>query len=117
MVTSHPSPPSNPRLVFWLACALGAATFLVSLALERQFDQRAVFGQFNVLFDMDPNLRLEGMTGGVEIMPLVHPNFSNYFRLPIGAVVKAVSLTGLSPLTDTELTRQLCLLVTPVVSG
>jgi hypothetical protein len=114
---ASPSPQANHRLVVWLACGLGVATFLLNLPLERQFDQRAAFGQFDVLFDMDPNLRLQGISYGVEVFRLVHPNFGNYFRLPIAAVVKAASGTGLNPLSDAELTRFLGLLVTPAVSG
>ena len=114
---AQPVAPSNQRLVVWLACGLGLATFLVNLLLERQFDQRAAFGQLDVLFDMDPNLRLQGITRGVEVFRLVHPNFGNYFRLPIAAVVKAASSTGLNLLPEAELTRCLGLLVTPTISG
>jgi hypothetical protein len=104
-------------MVVWLACGLGVATFLLNLPVEQQLDQRAAFGQFDVLFDMDPNLRLLGITEGFEVFRLVHPNFGNYFRLPIAAIAKVASSTGLGRLPEPELTRGLGLLVTPAISG
>ena len=115
--SSNPGPTSTPARVIWLAVALGMTVFFVGLWLEKRWDRLEVLQQFDVLFDMDPNLRLAGISRGVEAFRLVHPNFGNYFRIPIQVVVRGGSAAGLWRGQESEIARQLALLVTPGVAG
>lgn len=105
-----------PRAV-WLAAFFGVATFVLNYAVECRLNSLQVFGQYNILFDADPNTRLDSICSGVEGRSLIHPHLSNVFSLPIMLVGKVAIVLGLDGQQEIPLRRSLGLLVVPVASG
>ncbi len=112
--------PRRPDLL--LALTLAALVFSWNYTVERVFDRDRVLDQYDVLFNADPIARLDAISNGKgEANDLVtHPGFKLYFSRPIRLVGKAARKAGLiadASRAESNLRRQLALLVTPAVSG
>jgi len=80
-------------------------------------DGYKVLDEYNVMFDADPNLRLEGFTCGWGDRSLIHPHLSNVANLPIRLLTKICLSTGTHAADEMNLRRSLALVVVPLVSG
>lgn len=106
------------RVVLILAACLASCVLLLNYTLERQFDDLGVLDQYNVLFDSDPNARLEAFSNGDESgRNVAHPNLSNFLNLPIRILGKGLCLIGLTDRPEPEVRRSISMLVMPVASA
>lgn len=102
-----------------LALLLSAAVFAGHWSLGRELDALEAFGQYDVLFDTDPHIRLEGFSHGWGKFNrnLLHPNLANLVNPPVRFVARALLAAGVAEGDVMALRRSLGLMVTPLVSA
>ena len=103
---------------FYLTIFLLVVAFFVSYSLELKFNYLGVFNQWDTLFDTDPVSALSdiGNGWGGGRTGFSHPNFSNFFSLPIRSIAKIV--TSLVPeMADFAIRKQLALIILPLASA
>lgn len=112
------APRRSPRLL--RACfvaLLAAATFVCNDSLERRLDRLGAFDQWDVIFDADPNVRLDLFaSGGWRRRCSVHP-LLRLVSLPIRGAVALADRAGLSVSPPRDSRRALAMLVAPVCSA
>lgn len=107
----------SQRVLAWLPpLLLFCLSLPVYLVLTAQFDELAVFQQYNLLFDADPNARLGCFANGWggEGRSLAHPNLCNLINPPIRVLALLLKTSGLAA---PGLERQLALLVAPLFAS
>ena len=107
----------GPRMTWSVAILLAICTTLLNGAIEQKFDQLQVFDQYNVLFDADPNIRLEGFANGWGDSYTIHPNLVNFLNPPIRVVARLSALAGAAPSSEIAARRALALWIAPMASG
>ena len=100
-----------------LALGLAILSFSLHYAIALRLDALGVFGQYNVLFDADPNIRLDSFANGWVDRSFIHPNLANFLNPPIRALAKLARYGSLTSQSEMEVRRALALLVVPLASG
>lgn len=101
---------------------LALASFWAAIAFGRELVALGVLGEWNVLFDADPNIyfrnfatgRTFGYWGGRSF---IHPNLTNFVHLPLRTLSELLAWLPFDLGSAAELRERLALLVTPVVAA
>ncbi len=105
------------RVVVLLAAAFALLSFVLHYGLERRFDRLHLFDQYNVLFQADPNERLEAMSNGwgSSGRNIAHPNLANF----TGPVVRGIAFVAPASIAHDEEAqrRSIGLLITPFAAA
>ena len=108
------SPPIR-RACFQLL--LAASAFVFNVTLERRFDGLGAFDRYDVIFDTDPNERLDLFAGsGSGERLFVHP-LLRLVSLPIRCVTRVAAHAGLTVAPFEASRRGLAMLVAPMCSA
>lgn len=102
----------------FVALVLALASFTLHYDLERRLDRLRVFDQYNVVYQADPNERIDAMSHGwgSSGRNLAHPNLSAFTSPFVRGVAAVAARAGL---TDDEaaLRRAIGLLIVPAAAG
>ena len=100
-----------------LALTFSLLSFAVHCTIESRLDKLGVFDQNDVLFDADPEVRLDALAHGWGGRSWIHPNLANFFNPPI-RVLGILSQHGhIVTHTQKEVRRTLGLFILPLASS
>jgi hypothetical protein len=101
-----------------VAVVLALASFILHHGLERRLDHLQVFEQYNIVFQADPNERINAMSHGwgSSGRNFAHPNLAAFTSPFVRAIAAVATRAGLA--TDEEaLRRSIGLLIVPLASA
>lgn len=101
-----------------LATVFALASFVLHYSLERHLDRLQVFDQYNVLFQADPNERIDEMSHGWgnSGRNVAHPNLATFTSPFVRAVAAGAIRAGVGD-DEEALRRSIGLLIVPLATA